>query len=86
MGVSIPDEAWAAIAVATGLSRREIEVLQCVVEDQQDKEIADTLGISKYTVRTHMKRIRAKLGAGSRVKLVGRVFAEYSAWGSTHPS
>jgi DNA-binding CsgD family transcriptional regulator len=79
-GVSIPPEAWRGIAYAIGLSQREIEVLQCVVADEHEAGIATTLGLSRHTIRTYLKRIRAKLGASSRVRLVERVFQEYSAW------
>jgi DNA-binding CsgD family transcriptional regulator len=79
-GFSISQEAWRSIAYAVGLSQRELEVLQCVVADQHEQEIGVTLKLSRHTIRTYLKRIRAKLGTGSRVRLVEIVFAEYSAW------
>jgi DNA-binding CsgD family transcriptional regulator len=86
-GFSISPEAWRGIAYAIGLSQREVEVLQCVVADQHEQDIAATLGLSRHTIRTYMKRIRAKLGTGSRVRLVEKVFAEHSAWlASSTPS
>jgi DNA-binding CsgD family transcriptional regulator len=84
-GFSLRPEAWRGIAYATGLSQREVEVLQCVVADQHEQDIAATLGLSRHTVRTYLKRIRAKLGASSRVRLTERVFAEYSAWLQSKP-
>jgi len=79
-GFSMSQEAWRGVACALGLARREVEVLECVVADQHEKDIATTLGVSRHTVRTYLKRLRAKAGASSRVQLVKRVFAEYSAW------
>ncbi len=51
------------------LSTRETEILQLVVEELTDKEIADKLFISVYTVKTHMKNILAKLHLKSRVQM-----------------
>ena len=69
---SISAEAWRAMAHSIGLSEREVEVLKGVVADLHDGDIAATLGLSRHTVRTYMKRIRAKLGVSSRVRLVER--------------
>ncbi len=84
-GFSISPEGWRGIAYAIGLSQREVEVLQCVVADQHEPDIAAALGLSRHTIRTYMKRIRAKLGASSRVRLAERVFAEHSAWLRSQP-
>ena len=84
-GLSIPAEVWDRIAYARGLAQRELEVLQCVLADQHEGEIAATLGLSRHTVRTYLKRLRAKLGANSRLELAKRVFAEYSAWSAKAP-
>jgi DNA-binding CsgD family transcriptional regulator len=78
-GFSISPETWREIAYAIGLSQREVEVLQCLVADQHDNEIAETLGLSQHTVRTYLKRLRAKLGVTSRVRMAERVFAEFEA-------
>ena len=47
------------------LTKREIEVLQLVVEGHINKEIADILNISFNTVLTHRKNITSKLGIKS---------------------
>src|SRR5215813_84266 len=48
------------------LSVRELEVARMVAGDLSDKEIAWRLGIEISTVRTHLKRIFAKLGIRRR--------------------
>ena len=48
------------------LSVRELEIARMVAGDLSDKEIAWRLGIEISTVRTHLKRIFAKLGIRRR--------------------
>lgn len=48
------------------LSAREHEVLGLVGEGLADKEIAERLTISVYTVKSHLRNILAKLQVGSR--------------------
>ena len=49
-----------------GLTDREREILQLLIEDDTQKEIAATLFISPHTVDTHMRNIYAKLQVHSR--------------------
>jgi DNA-binding NarL/FixJ family response regulator len=44
-----------------GLTSREKEILQQMVEGRIKKEIADRLNLSVHTVSTHMRRIYEKL-------------------------
>lgn len=50
----------------SGLSRREREVLQLVAAGLSDREIAESLSISKRTASDHVGHILRKLGARSR--------------------
>ena len=50
------------------LTPREVEVLQCIVAGASNKEIADQLVISNWTVKSHVTRILAKLGVSSRTQ------------------
>ena len=52
------------------LTRRELEVLDLLVDGRTDGEIADDLYISKKTVSVHVNNIKGKLGAESRVGIV----------------
>ncbi len=51
------------------LSNREEQVLQQIAHGLTHGQIALRLGISRYTVDTYIKRIRAKLGAGNKAEL-----------------
>jgi len=55
-----------AAAHPAGLTEREMEVLRLVARHYTDKEIAEALFISPYTVSTHVKHVLTKLGAASR--------------------
>jgi DNA-binding NarL/FixJ family response regulator len=50
------------------LTQREHEVLALLSKGQPDKEIADQLGISIYTVHEHVRNIFDKLGAHNRTE------------------
>jgi excisionase family DNA binding protein len=52
---------------SNALTARERDVLRLLVAGQSDKEIAVTLGITRYTASNHVTAIRAKLGVPSRV-------------------
>ncbi|HEV3474831.1 MAG TPA: response regulator transcription factor [Actinomycetota bacterium] len=52
------------------LSPREIEILQKIAYGSTTKEVADQLGISFHTVKTHLERIFEKLGANDRAQAV----------------
>jgi DNA-binding NarL/FixJ family response regulator len=55
---------------ANRLTLREEEILACLFQGMQDKEIASTLRIGTATVHTHMHRLFEKLGVHSRRELV----------------
>jgi DNA-binding NarL/FixJ family response regulator len=52
------------------LSPREVEILQKIAYGSTTKEVADQLGISFHTVKTHLERIFEKLGANDRAQAV----------------
>ena len=50
------------------LSPRELEVLRHVADGKSNKRIADALGLSEATVRTHVSNILSKLGVDDRTQ------------------
>lgn len=52
------------------LTRREIEILQYIVDAYSESEIAEKLFLSPHTIRTHVKNIYRKLEVNSRVNAV----------------
>jgi DNA-binding CsgD family transcriptional regulator len=57
----------------SALTRREREIALLAAEGFLPLNIAASLGIGEATVRTHLKRIYAKLGVSSRLELVRRL-------------
>lgn len=70
----------AAVAAApegmTQLSARENDVLELLVKGLLQKEIAQQLGISYWTVQTHIARIYEKLHVHSRAQAVAKYHGE----------
>jgi DNA-binding NarL/FixJ family response regulator len=52
------------------LSKRESEVVQCVVQGMSNREIGERLGLSQHTVKNYLFRVYDKLGVSSRVELL----------------
>ena len=59
--------------VQVQLSPREQEIGRMVAKGHPNKVIADVLNISSWTVCTHMRRMFAKLGVGTRAAMVARL-------------
>lgn len=54
----------------SSLTRRELNVLNNLVQGEANKQIAFNLNISEATVKSHVSSILKKLGASNRVKVV----------------
>lgn len=54
------------------LSEREIQIAELVAHGQSNKQIANQLKISEWTVSTHLRRIFVKLNVDSRAEMVYR--------------
>jgi DNA-binding NarL/FixJ family response regulator len=52
-----------------GLTKREMQIINALVEAQTNRDIAETFGISEYTVKHHLTSIFDKLGVYNRVEL-----------------
>lgn len=59
-----------ATGVRCRLSRREVSVLRHVADGESNVVIAHALGLSTYTVKSHLARIGRRLGTGDRGHMV----------------
>jgi len=53
-----------------GLSAREAEIMSLIAEGHSNGEIATRLVLAEKTVKNHVNRIYAKLGADSRAAAI----------------
>ncbi len=60
---------------SVGLSRREREVLQAVLDNLSNKEIAGQLNISERTAKFHVSNLLAKFGVQRRADLIVMSFS-----------
>ena len=60
-----------------GLTAREREVLQLLVDGHSKKQIADKLFVSFHTIDTHLRNIYAKLQVHSRSGAIAKVLKEH---------
>ncbi len=52
------------------LTERELQIVQLISQGHPNKQIANRLHISAWTVSTHLRRIFAKLGVDTRAAMV----------------
>lgn len=57
-------------AARVELTRRELEVLQQLALGKSNRDIADLLGLSIFTVNNHVQNIFSKLGVENRVEAI----------------
>ena len=55
---------------ATGVTRRELEILELIAAGLSNREIAERIFVSENTVKTHSSRLFEKLGARRRTQAV----------------
>ena len=67
---SVPAAAAPTVDQGEALSERERQILRLVADGLSNREIAEQLFLSRYTVESHVKRIYRKLAVSSRTMAV----------------
>lgn len=66
--IRLPAPPVACDSSATGLTPRELEVLHLLTEGHSNREIALRMFVSEATVKSHVSRLLAKIGARTRLE------------------
>ena len=69
IGVDSPPEVKLGLASSFEFTERELEVLRIITTGASNAMVADKLGISEHTVKTHVRNMLEKTGYGSRTEL-----------------
>lgn len=75
MTESMSPSAFELAAMRYGLSAREREIAQLLIEGYAALNAAAILELSEHTVRTYVRRLYKKLNVSNRADLVGRLQA-----------
>ena len=75
----LSDHAWREIASALRLTKRELQIVQSVFDNQHEAAIAKRFKLSPHTVHMHMNRLFKKLNVRSRTELVLRIVEQMVA-------
>jgi DNA-binding CsgD family transcriptional regulator len=86
---NIPDlplsaQKWRQVMDELRLPPQQVRIVELILRNQCDKQIAAALGLKVPTVRTYLHRIFERLGVGDRLELVLRIFALSQRSGHHH--
>jgi DNA-binding CsgD family transcriptional regulator len=71
------DQEWADLMRRLDMSRRQVQILNCLFSGLSDKQMALAIGIAPATVRTHLGRLFFKTHTQDRIGLLLHIFAYY---------
>ena len=71
--------AWHEIGRTLDITKRGLQIVQAVFDNQHESEIAKRFKISPHTVHMHLNRLFKKLNVTSRTELVLRIVEQMVA-------
>lgn len=71
----VNDQHWQAIAAALGLPKRHARIVELVLRDVPNPQIASEFDIEESTVRTYLDRIWTRTGTRGRMPLAMKIWA-----------
>lgn len=79
------DDEWERLVEQLGITERQAEILQRVIDGQSDRQIAADLCIREPTVRSHLQRLFVEFGVSDRTALAIEVFRVFRVTDRTSP-
>ena len=73
-GLPLSAEKWRQLAEELALSPQQTRIVELILRNFCDKEIAAQLGLKVPTVRTYLQRTYLRLGVEDRMALVLKLF------------
>ena len=70
-------EEWSELRRRNSLSPQQFKLLGLLMNGLQDREIAEAMRIGLPTVRTHMTRMFARIGASDRIEVILKVLRQF---------
>jgi DNA-binding NarL/FixJ family response regulator len=71
----LPPDKWEQLLKELSLPPQQVRIVELILRNHCDKQIAAALGLKVPTVRTYLHRIFERLHVGDRLELVLRLFA-----------
>ena len=71
---AIEGEEWKQVIGLLDLPAQQARIVELILQDKGDKQIAREMGLAEPTVRTYLTRIFQRIGCNDRVGLVLKVF------------
>jgi DNA-binding CsgD family transcriptional regulator len=71
----LPDEKWQRLLKTFQLPPQQSRIVELILRNYCDKQIAAALGLKVPTVRTYLQRVYERIGVDGRLELVLRLFA-----------
>jgi len=68
-------DVWQKIVETIGLSTKQGQIVELMLRDLSDREIALVLSISESTIETHKERISYRTGTRGRMQLAMHILA-----------
>ncbi len=72
----IPPAQWRRLVSRMALSPQQTRIVELILLNRCDKEIAAEMGLKVPTVRTYLERVYHRLGVTDRLALVLKLLAE----------
>lgn len=71
----LPPDKWEALCATLKFSPQQKRIVELILQNRCDKQIAAAMRLRHPTVRTYISRIFGRMGVGDRLELVLKLFA-----------